>query len=75
MKAVYTTDQFGRRALVTDDKALRLFADPYGAEQKAAQWVAVTPEQKEALLTAASKKKNVEYDPEQSARYGRPIWR
>ena len=71
---VLTRDAYGRRALVGDDTALRLFPDPCGPEQKAAQWLPITPEQRSALLAAARNQQTVTYDPDQSARYGRPIW-
>ena len=70
---IYAVDTCGRRALVADDKALRLFPDPYGSEQRTAQWIPITPQQRQALL-AAAKTETVEYDPDQSAQYGRPIW-
>ena len=74
MKATLIRDAYGRRAIVTEDKALRLFPDPHSVDQKTASWWPVTASQREALLATAVNAVEVEYDAEASRRYGQPIW-
>lgn len=64
----------GQRALLAADKALRIYADVYGAEQKAAQWKPLDATTRAKLIAEARKVTEVDYDAEQSKQYGRPIW-
>ena len=64
----------GQRAIVTDDKALRIHADAYSAEQKAESWKTITTDQRTALISQACSVTEVDYDEDQTKQYGRPIW-
>lgn len=74
MKATLIRLATGQRALLTDDKALRIYPDTYSQQQRDEQWKNITTEQRNALIAEAANVTEVEYDEHQTKNYGRPIW-
>ena len=68
------TMEHGQRAVIIGNTFRRLYPDAYSQQQQAERFVTHPADRIQALLGAARKVQDVEYDAEESKKYNRPIW-